>query len=402
MIEVGLFRGTWHDLQNGRTGCGIGFQERGLRKEDESFVEHTGSRSLMSRIAPGWSLAIALAVLVSTGHGQTIERRAAAIGPAGRSVEREVSRSRTPGNISREVVESGPAGRSAQRTATIRRGWVGATREANAEHPDGSMKREVAVERHWTPLPPISSERHEMARGSRVVVDREVVIERAPLFGVAPPVFGFVFGAPASPPPPFVVAAPVPPVVVQRDMNVQPGPPIVVQPEVVVTPPAPAFDPYIDALGRLESKHDNSRRDGALTLGRIGDPRAVPALILLLQNDRDDDVRSAAAYALGAIGDTRAVPALEWSALRDRDGDVRRAASHAYARVPQAVETVTPQSTPLEGRPSPLPSAAVPPPPPPLPMSSDVPAANGDGLHSLPTPAERLQPTGFQPVTPRN
>ena len=81
--------------------------------------------------------------------------------------------------------------------------------------------------------------------------------------------------------------------------------------------PPPAFDAFADAMGRLKSFHARSRRDGALTLGRIGDPRAVPALNERLEHDFDKDVRVAAAWALGEIGDERGAVALERAVISD-------------------------------------------------------------------------------------
>jgi hypothetical protein len=99
----------------------------------------------------------------------------------------------------------------------------------------------------------------------------------------------------------------------------------------------PGFDPFQDALGRLRSRHDNSRRDGAVTLGRIGDPRAVPDLIWLLGQDNDAEVRTAAAFALGAIGDPNAAGALRQAAGSDRNRKVRQAATHAFGKITYAM-----------------------------------------------------------------
>lgn len=117
----------------------------------------------------------------------------------------------------------------------------------------------------------------------------------------------------------------------------QPGPIIVTQPpQVVVGPPVvvrPGFDAYQDAVGRLRSRHPNSRRDGAVTLGKFRDPRAVPDLVWLLQNDKFGEVRTAAAFALGAIGDARASNALRHAASTDKNRQVRQAANHAFGKI---------------------------------------------------------------------
>jgi HEAT repeat protein len=64
------------------------------------------------------------------------------------------------------------------------------------------------------------------------------------------------------------------------------------------------------------------------SLERVGDARAVPALLQALKGERD--LRPSIIRALGDIGDTRAIPSLI-SCLRDTDADVRRSAVFALA-----------------------------------------------------------------------
>jgi hypothetical protein len=185
----------------------------------------------------------------------------------------------------------------------------------------------------------------------------------APAIGIGLPFFNFMFSAP----PPVYVAPP--PVVVAQ------------QPQTIVVEQPPPYDPFADAYGRLKSYHSNSRRDGSLTLGRMGDPRAVPALMERLEKDNEKDVRVAAAWALGEIGDPRATLALDRAALYDRRQDVRNAASQAMARLQQAQETVV-ESAPVQSAPSTIgdeipeplplngPEDTPPPPPRPEPSSS--------------------------------
>jgi HEAT repeat protein len=113
-------------------------------------------------------------------------------------------------------------------------------------------------------------------------------------------------------------------------------------------------DPVANALARLRSNHDNSRRDGAKTLGQLGDARAVPALVDRLQNDNDKDVRQAAAWALGEIGDPRAASSLEYASRSDWRQDVRTEAAHAIARLQRPVAVQTPQASSAP-EPAPLP-----------------------------------------------
>lgn len=92
----------------------------------------------------------------------------------------------------------------------------------------------------------------------------------------------------------------------------------------------PAVHPLVDALEnpRLTLR---GRSTAAGALGRIGDARAVDALLALL-DDRETGVRRAAAQALGRLGDTRAVEPLV-RALTDHDGEVRAAAAEALQQL---------------------------------------------------------------------
>jgi hypothetical protein len=166
----------------------------------------------------------------------------------------------------------------------------------------------------------------------------------------------FSFGALLGPPiPPPVVLAPGP-------VAVAPGPVLVAPGPAVVPAPPVRMDPYADALGRLSSRHAPSRRDGALTLGMIRDPRAVPALADLLQHDWETEVRVASARSLGAIGDPKAAGPLEEAAMHDRSREVRQAAPQAFARLPQPSRAATaPVPAPVTGNvagPPPMSSAS--------------------------------------------
>lgn len=82
--------------------------------------------------------------------------------------------------------------------------------------------------------------------------------------------------------------------------------------------------------------HDRSYRlrvGAALVLGRLGQPRSVPALTSAL-GDGNPAVRATAAQALGRIGDPAARAALE-RAMRDGDPLVRRMAGQALRAVAQ-------------------------------------------------------------------
>lgn len=72
-----------------------------------------------------------------------------------------------------------------------------------------------------------------------------------------------------------------------------------------------AFEALLAALTRKETREDwQIRRFAAQALGKLGDRRAVPALIAILR-DESDLVPPAAAEALGELGDQQAVTALK-------------------------------------------------------------------------------------------
>lgn len=98
-----------------------------------------------------------------------------------------------------------------------------------------------------------------------------------------------------------------------------------------------AVDALIDSL-KYKSWHSdyiilNDVRDfSAEALGKIGDERAVPYLIESLEEDPDEEVRLKAAWALGEIGSPEAVDTLI-VALGDDDWSVRRTAANALGMI---------------------------------------------------------------------
>ena len=74
-------------------------------------------------------------------------------------------------------------------------------------------------------------------------------------------------------------------------------------------------------------------RSAARSLGQIGNPAGLPALISLLRDEKaEDDLRREAASALGAIGDASAIPALR-DAETARDPYLAEAAHQAIRRI---------------------------------------------------------------------
>jgi len=77
--------------------------------------------------------------------------------------------------------------------------------------------------------------------------------------------------------------------------------------EALVKLGAPAVDPLIEVMG---GKSDSWRQNAARVLGRIGDPRAVPALVEVLGQDLPLSLRQAVVEALAQIRDPGALTAL--------------------------------------------------------------------------------------------
>jgi hypothetical protein len=316
----------------------------------------------------------------------------------------------------RDVTITGPRGRSIERSITSERGPGFVDRQVNIQRPGGTFSSNTMIQR--APSVVRGGGFAPVGRwggwGPRPFIGREVIINNGggPASWLAPLAVGlgsfgvgmFAGSALASSPPP-VAPPPQPVYAVPPGYVLQPVPGVVAGPPQVGVPaaappsaPAPAamVDPIADPIGRLQSYHANSRRDGAYTLGRIRDPRAIPALIDRLKNDGDADVRIAAATALGEIGDPRAAVYLERVTIYDKKQKVRDAAALALARLPrelapspgaggQAV-AANPSPTPPAPGLTPIPSNM-------LPTPGVTRAAAGAGE---PEPVERVPP----PPTP--
>ncbi len=99
------------------------------------------------------------------------------------------------------------------------------------------------------------------------------------------------------------------------------------------------IDPF---LAGLKDPNPETRKRNATTLGNLGDGRAVPALLDLLQNDTDAGVREYVALALGEIGDERAVMPLCERIKVDTTEWSRSAAAWALGKIgdPRAADTL--------------------------------------------------------------
>lgn len=93
----------------------------------------------------------------------------------------------------------------------------------------------------------------------------------------------------------------------------------------------PALIQTLEARGNDRRLSDIARQFAARVLGKIGDRRAVPALMEALQAP-SKYVRHYAAWALGTLADRQAVPAL-MTALRNEDQDLRRYAAKSLGEI---------------------------------------------------------------------
>jgi cyclophilin family peptidyl-prolyl cis-trans isomerase/HEAT repeat protein len=93
-----------------------------------------------------------------------------------------------------------------------------------------------------------------------------------------------------------------------------------------------------DLKSLLASKDANLRKRAALAAGRIGDERAVPAMVELLQKDNDSDVRQMAAFAIGEIESPQGADALIQVLDDNREpGDIRARAVEALGKIAEAL-----------------------------------------------------------------
>lgn len=104
------------------------------------------------------------------------------------------------------------------------------------------------------------------------------------------------------------------------------------------------FAPVPGLIEALSHEDNRIRNAAAVTLGEIGDPRSVPPLLQIINNEQDGNIRWQATSALSKMGED-AVPGLV-QALQDEDWKVRRSACEALwtmgepAAVPGLIEAL--------------------------------------------------------------
>lgn len=309
---------------------------------------------------------------------QTFERDTTITGPRGRTIERDVQIQRRPGSIDRQV--------------TIKR-------------PGGTFEREVQVQR--APMARRGPMPGPWGRPAWVGPRPVVIAEPVPAFGfglMAAPLLNFSFGGGGGG---FGFGGGV-------------GGPVAGVPAAGAPVPPPPDQVALECQ-RLQSLLSGTRKEAAYTLGRLGDPRAVPSLIHVLKYDNFKDVRVAAAIAMGEIGGSDAAVALERSSIYDHREDVRKASTTALDRLNTKAQAMASRAQPGRamprddfGRrpavrpPSPQPPAAAQPAPP----SSSSPfregtttdraadeTESGEGSPALSPPRDLTPPPPPTPVT---
>jgi HEAT repeats len=299
----------------------------------------------------------------------------------------------------RETVITGPRGRSVDRRIEVERGPGTYQRQLQIQRPGGTLQRNYTLER----VPRVAG---GFVPRTGTIIQRNVFVSPRPSsswsFGLmAAPILTFPFWPPA-PPLPTVVAGP--PIVIAP----RPG---MVAPQVPSAQPSP-LDPVALAAQRLQSHHASSRKEGAQTLGRLGDPRAVPPLVYALKYDSSKDVKMAAATALGNLGGAEAEVVLERCIIYEKKEEVRDAAAvsldHLRRHKDAMASSARPDHDHDEGRsqpqvprlsPAPPSSRSTPFRPRPRPMNPplDGPGPEGEGQ---PSDGERIPPPPPTPVQP--
>ena len=258
-------------------------------------------------------------VLPADAIGQVRERDVTITGPRGRTIERKLESRNGPDGLTREMTITRPGG-----TYTREAHFSGPPAYAPGPRRDVIVERDVFVNGGRPGMNPWASFGlgAALGTGAGIVLDRTVLAPSPPVYFAPPPLYG-----PPLPPPTVIYNAPVP---------YRPAPP----------PPTVVIDPVAQQIARFTSSYAPSRREAAAVLGRLGDARAVPALVERLKLDTDKSVRIHAANALARIGDPKAAIFLERSSIYDKKQEVRDASAAALARMPHELP---PQASAVSG-----------------------------------------------------
>lgn len=82
-------------------------------------------------------------------------------------------------------------------------------------------------------------------------------------------------------------------------------------------------------ISNLKNSNLLIRISAAVSLGKIGDKRAIGPLCEVIINDHDENVRANSSITLGKIGDPNAIECLKRVATKDRSAFVRKYAQEA-------------------------------------------------------------------------
>lgn len=82
-------------------------------------------------------------------------------------------------------------------------------------------------------------------------------------------------------------------------------------------------------LSSMSTKTGDIKREVIITLGKMGDEKALPSLCIALLEDKNSKNREEAAKALAAIGNPKAVSALKKALLNDNNKDARLSVAEA-------------------------------------------------------------------------
>ncbi len=89
----------------------------------------------------------------------------------------------------------------------------------------------------------------------------------------------------------------------------------------------------IPLIVSIANETGDVKKEGIVALGKLGDPKAIPALCIALLEDKNNSIRATAAEALGQIGDPKVADALRKALLEDKIRNVRLKSAEALGKI---------------------------------------------------------------------
>jgi len=89
----------------------------------------------------------------------------------------------------------------------------------------------------------------------------------------------------------------------------------------------------IPLIVSIANETGDVKKEGIVALGKLGDPKAIPALCIALLEDKNNSIRATAAEALGQIGDPKVADALRKALLEDKIRNVRLKSAEALDKI---------------------------------------------------------------------